>query len=564
MGSQGIFEKIGPDISLERMVQSVKILGQWHRYTGTEDGEACVDYLIGELEKEGIPVKTDCYEALVSLPLEAGLILDTGEKIRLIGDVYSSNVRDLACSLVYDRWSEKKNISENETMERFASFKDRLVLTHESGGDFAERLYRAGAVGMLHISSSHGGYIHHSNIGAEWGTPCASQLSRIVSIPAAGISYEDGRNLAERLEKEDVKGYLTIRMDSRIRKSRMLYADIPGKSSNFVMLNGHYDSWYEGITDNAASDAILLELARVFWKHKEELDRSIRIAWWSGHSDARYAGSAWYCDHHLKELREKCVANLNLDLAGCKNAEQVRARTTCMEGKAFTDAIIKEYTGMEAKPYIPMIRGADQSFWGAWIPIQIMLKYEPVDEKRVSPCPSGGPWWHTDQDTIDKLDEGILLRDARMNGKMACQIANSKVLPVDITGYVEIMRGHLKKIESGLSDDFDLKGVISMLDELEPWARRLEERLALSGSVQEDRIIKRIAGEMVRLVHTYGSPYGQDRSTPYPPFGILQRAVSMTRENTPGHVYLFTMTEFKRACNRIEGQLEEIIREMKE
>ena len=95
-------------------------------------------------------------------------------------------------------------------------------------------------------------------------------MNRIVSIPAADVSFEDGQMLIERLEQgETIKGFLTIRMESGVRNSRMVIADIPGKSENFILINGHYDSWYEGITDNATSDAIMLELARVFWKHRE-------------------------------------------------------------------------------------------------------------------------------------------------------------------------------------------------------------------------------------------------------------------------------------------------------
>lgn len=575
MEQSELFELIRGELDSRRMTHTVKELGKWHRYTGSEAGESCVDYLIGEIKKEGIPVRVDSYEALVSLPQEAGLILDSGEAFCLTGDVYSSTAQKLVCELIYDTWSERKWISGKENEERFAAFKGKLVLTRESGGDFAERLYRAGAAGMLHISSSPGGYIHHSNIGAEWGTPCASQISRIVSIPSAGISLEDGQMLAKRLETGSVTCTLSIRMDTRVRTSRMPYIDIPGKRKTFVLINGHYDSWYEGITDNATSDAILLEYARVFWKYRNMLDRGVRIAWWSGHSDARYAGSAWYCDRHLKELRDNCVANLNLDLAGNKNAEQVRARTTCMEGTRLTAEVIEEYTGMDAKPYIPMIRGADQSFWGARIPIQIMLKYEPTDEKRISPCPGGGPWWHTDQDTIDKMDEQILLRDAEMNAKIACRILNSTVLPVEMVNYAGIMRKFLENIRSGLSDDFYMEDVFGALDELEPWLEKLERKLrekqeenpgvpgGETGGEECDRIIKRVAGEMTRLVYTYGSPYGQDRSTPYQPFGVLKNAVWMTRENTPDAAYLFQMTEFKRACNRIEGQLEEVVKEVK-
>lgn len=559
MEPRELFEKIKREINVDRMIQNIKTLGQWQRYTGSEGGEKCVDYLVGELKRAGIPVQIDSYDVFVSVPIKAKLILDTGEEVRLIADVYSGEVENFWAELVYDSWSEKERVSENENRKRFSNFKNKLVLTKESGGEFAERLYRAGALGMLHISSSQGGYIHHSNIGAEWGTPCASRLLQIVSIPSAGISMEEGEKLILRLKSENVLGSLSICMDSSVRRSRMPYVDIPGKKDSFVMLSGHYDSWYEGITDNATSDAILLELAKAFWAHRTELERGIKIAWWSGHSDARYAGSTWYCDHHFRELKEKCVANINVDLAGCKNSEQVRARTTCIEGRAFTNEIIEVYTGLEAKPYIPMIRGADQSFWGAKIPIHIMLKYEPKDEKRVAPCPSGGPWWHTNQDTIDKMDKEILYRDALMNGEIACKIINSRILPVDMSGYVDIMESYLKKIDTGLSEDFKLDEIFKIMEELKVWVLRLEKKLFVPGMVCDDQIIKRTAGEMVRLVHTYGSQYGQDRSTPYPPFGILEHAVSVRRDNTPDMVYLFMMTEFTRACNRIIGQMEQII-----
>ncbi len=53
------------------------------------------------------------------------------------------------------------------------------------------------------------GYIHHCNIGAEWGTPSADAMNRIVSIPAADVSFEDGQMLIERLEQgETIKDFL--------------------------------------------------------------------------------------------------------------------------------------------------------------------------------------------------------------------------------------------------------------------------------------------------------------------------------------------------------------------
>ena len=556
MDGTELYQKINQELNTDRMVDSVRTIGSWHRYTGTPQGEAFVDYLTGELDKSGIPYTVEKYPMYTSLPLSAELALPGEAPIRLIGDVFSADADGLEGELIYDGWPAGISDKENET--RFATFRGKIVLSHSSGGGFAERVSRAGGKGIIHISQSPGGYIHHSNISAEWGTPCDTEHCFLGCIPSAGISLEDGEGLIRRLEHGRIIGRLSVKMDTRVRMSRMPVVHIPGETENFVLLNGHYDSWYEGITDNAGSDAILLELTRAFWHNRAHLKRGLRIAWWSGHSDARYAGSAWYCDWHWEELNRCCVANINLDLTGCKLAKQIRARTSCMEGESLTAGLIREFTGAQAKPYIPMIRGGDQSFWGVRIPINIMFKYEPMDEDRVSPCPSGGPWWHTDQDTMDKLDRDILLRDARINGKLACLIMNAPVLPVQMGQFLNKMNSFLSEIQSKLSEDFDLSGVIRRVQELAPLCVRLEKMLKRMDMTESDRMLKQTAGEIARLVYTSGSPYQHDRSEPYRPFGILAKAKGKTWENTPEALYVFELAQFRRACNRLEGQLEEL------
>ena len=48
--------------------------------------------------------------------------------------------------------------------------------------------------------------------------------------------------------------------------------------------------------------------------------RGIRFAFWSGHSQGRYAGSAWYADHAWRELHQRCVVHLNVDSTGARGA----------------------------------------------------------------------------------------------------------------------------------------------------------------------------------------------------------------------------------------------------
>jgi len=87
-------------------------------------------------------------------------------------------------------------------------------------------------------------------------------------------------------------------LDTGWRRIPVLVAEIPGNRvpDEFVLLHGHLDSWHVGVGDNATGDATMLELARVFWQHRDDLTRTVRIAWWSGHSHGRYAGSTWYAD----------------------------------------------------------------------------------------------------------------------------------------------------------------------------------------------------------------------------------------------------------------------------
>ena len=87
MDVNALFDLVSKEINKEKMVQNVKEIGKWHRYTGAAGGEACVDHLLSELEKYGVPAKAERYQAFVSLPIDEGteLVLESGEHLRLIG-----------------------------------------------------------------------------------------------------------------------------------------------------------------------------------------------------------------------------------------------------------------------------------------------------------------------------------------------------------------------------------------------------------------------------------------------------------------------------------------------
>ncbi len=88
------------------------------------------------------------------------------------------------------------------------------------------------------------------------------------------------------------------------------------------MIGAHFDSWHSGTgaTDNGAGSAVMMEVMRVLSKLSLPMDRTVRIALWSGEEEGLF-GSKGYVKAHFgdpktKEMKPehaKLDAYLNLD-----------------------------------------------------------------------------------------------------------------------------------------------------------------------------------------------------------------------------------------------------------
>lgn len=556
--SNELFEVLNRELSLENIKASVNVFNQLYRYTGREQGEKAAFWILDKLKEYGLTPEELKYEAYTSLPISARIWTEDREW-KALGAVFSNSIENLNAPLMYDELGEKKDLTWKEKEERFERMNGHIVLTLSGGGVFARKAAKAGAKAVIQMQDTWENQIHHANIGAVWGTPVPGDKPMLELLPFATVNRQTGEELKKYVGTSEI--HLSIQMDVAILKTTMPVVKIEGKSSKYVMVSGHYDSWYEGITDNAVADAIMLEYARILKKHQSELKRGVQIGWWSGHSDARYSGSAWFFDHHYTDLKKNCVGHINIDLAGCRDSEQVRVRTTLMEGADFTGNVIRTYTGREPSPYIPMIRGADQSFWGADIPVHIMLKYEVLPEKRTFSCPSGGAWWHSNEDTIDKMDDGITMRDARMNGYMMCRLIEDSRIPVQFGEYFAEMTKFLNQIRLQVPQELkkEVERVEAEFGYLQEEVAALEKNPEYHTEAS-DEIIIAVAGGLNRLVYSSTGCWDQDWATSAAPFRKLSTAAGMNRENTEATDYLFISNEFVRQVNRLTDGLEELRR----
>jgi Zn-dependent M28 family amino/carboxypeptidase len=88
------------------------------------------------------------------------------------------------------------------------------------------------------------------------------------------------------------------------------------------MLGGHFDSWHTGTgaTDNGAGSAVMIEAMRILKTLNLKMDRTVRLALWSGEEEGLLGSKAYVKEHfgdpatmRLTDAHAKLSGYFNLD-----------------------------------------------------------------------------------------------------------------------------------------------------------------------------------------------------------------------------------------------------------
>jgi hypothetical protein len=115
-----------------------------------------------------------------------------------------------------------------------------------------------------------------------------------------------------------------VEMEDADREVANVIAEIPGgsKADEVVMIGAHLDSWHggTGATDNAAGCAVMLEAMRILKALDLKLDRTVRLALWTGEEQGIYGSRAYVKAHFadpstmaLQPQHAKLAAYFNVD-----------------------------------------------------------------------------------------------------------------------------------------------------------------------------------------------------------------------------------------------------------
>lgn len=416
-----------------------------------------------------------------------------------------------------------------------------------------------GAIGVIGINP--GVDIHWGICTSVWGVPDLDDLPRKPKVVAVAVNRPDGDALIE-IAKAGGEVTLFTEMEEGWYDSKLVEVFIPGSEEpeKYVLLHGHLDSWDVGVGDNAVGDAALLEIARILWKNRDRLRRSVRIAWWPGHSTGRYAGSTWFADRFAIDLEQNCVAQVNCDSPGCRWASEFINLSAMTETHGLITEVIREVAGKTAEPERPH-RAGDYSFNNIGISSYFMLSSTMPTALReekgyyaVGGC-GGNIAWHTENDTLEIADRDNLLRDIKVYALAVIRTANAEILPFDWRATAEEFLATIAGYQQKAGDRFDLTPARDA-------ARALKAALdAFYGAVSAGKlpaaranaVIQDLARILVPINFTRAPRFRHDPALTIPPLPTLSTAAELDHHgpDTLG----FALTQLTRGQNRVVSAL---------
>lgn len=567
------------EIDIQEIWHHVETLTQWVRLSGSPEEAQAFLYIRQVLEKAGVDVQSYESEALVSYPGEASLqvVSPAARNIECITHALapSSPPEGIEAELVYVGYGGRS--AYNDRMD----VAGKVVLIDGIGSPVSKQLAeKERTVAQVFIHDDH---LHEICLSPVWGTPTPETADQLWQTPAISIKAADGAQLKEMLKSGPVRIQIKAQVWTGWKKIPLLIGEVKGTTEpeRFVLFSGHVDSWYYGAMDNAGANAAMMEIARVLSQHRDRLRRSLRVAFWSGHSHGRYPGSTWYADTFWEDLHKSCVAHLNIDLIGAKGATDLTETMTMAETWGFAACVIKELTGQSLKQR-RMGRMGDQSFWGCGIPslfnVLSQQPPKPQRERFSQPWDEWGWWWHAPEDTLDKMDQDNLLRDAKVYLLSIMRFCMLPLLPFDYCAVADEFIEALSSWKERAKGTFDLGRCMARAEEFKAEATLLGDTIErLLGEESNaprtkrtdtleivNRTLMKLGRILIPINYTRVDPFDQGLAMAFPSIPVLQPVRELASQDPESDEFRFLRTRLVREANKVCHALNEAAEAIRE
>lgn len=576
------------EVSREEPWEIVEEFSELRRLSPSDDEKEAAERLEERFNKYDVPYERYNPEFWLSVPKQAAI--RTGDKefsgseeqwreerpsVKALAFSGSTTVSGEVVHLELPETESSQDVLEQASLDtEGVDLEGKIVLIDEmiASKQFFKTIEEAGAAALVSIHP-HPEEPQITTAMPIWGAiPADDQRDMLPEMVNVTVSKTVGNRLLELLEENDgLELEVSADVEEGWWECPLVVGKIPGEAApendDFVLLHGHLDSWYYGVTDNATGNAGMLECARILNEHRDRLKRDLWIAFWPAHEGGRYGGSTWFADEFANDLIEDCVAHINFDSPGVKDATEFNMTFWHQEAHDLCLSTIEDVTGKDAREARPP-RAGDYSFYNLGVSGMMLLSSgipeEIKDERGYYPVGGSGgnsEAWHHTTDTLDKADPDVLKRDIRVHLILLARALTRDVLPLD---YRRTIQRHQRIIDEydEEANAFDLTPVREELDTLQESVDTFYEKVndGQIGEAKANEAMKRLSRHLVRVNYTERGTFEQDPAMHRQPYPRLEPATKL--HELTGNDYRFRERNLRRAVNYVVHELREARREL--
>jgi aminopeptidase YwaD len=287
--------------------------------------------------------------------------------------------------------------------------KGKIALIQRGELTFYEKVQNAAKAGAI------GAILYNNVSGALSGT-----LGQEADIPAIGLSDVDGKQLQE-LIAAGKRVSVTMKVKTEILDTYSqnvigtLKASKKASTKKTLILGAHYDGVdTPAANDNASGTSTMLEVARAL-SHKK-LNMNVKFIAF-GAEEAGLVGSEYYVQSLQDKDKANIVGMINMDMVGVGDTFNIL--TASPDAKSFVADHAAKLADELKLPYERgySTRSDHAPFEAAGIPVAFVHVSE-------------DPYYHSDEDTLDKIQKDMLKKSGTLVVKLIKEIAGKPKQPV--------------------------------------------------------------------------------------------------------------------------------------
>ncbi|WP_255197423.1 M28 family metallopeptidase [Halorarius litoreus] len=583
-GVSGVERTLYDAVSREEPWAMLERFATLRRVSPSADERAAADYIASRFDEYGVPYERYDPELRLSVPRAASVRVGdweaTGTEADFETDPPAVKAYAFSRSATVSGPAVHQDVPAGETLDARlagtaldADLSGSVVVAEgvtagHDANEFIRVMEARDAAGLVLVHPAADEPYSLTAAPVWGGVPQVGEPGRS-SLVVLAVSRTVGDDLVDRLDDaSDIE--VSADLDEGWFECPIVVGTVPAERSadGRVLLHGHLDSWYYGVTDNATGNAGIVEVVRVLNEHRDRLRRDLTVAFWPGHEGGRYGGSTWFVDQFALELYDDCLAHVVFDSAGAKDATEFNSTYWMPEAAALCAGAIDDVAGKPSTGKRAPQAG-DYSFSNLGITGLMALSSgipEAVREARgytyVGGCGGNAEAWHRSTDTLDKADPDVLQRDIRVYLLIVYRLLTRERPPLDYRATVARHREILDDYDERAGDHYALDQVRTELDALAEVVDQFYDALDADDLDAATGVtaMRTLSRRLVPVNYARRGRFEQDPPETIPPYPRL--ASCPTLDDLDGDDYRIELTRLRRAENAVAHELRQARREL--